>query len=89
MAAIIDYLAGYNRSIDNYEHAAAITPADAPLAFVTNAVWVGGTGNLSVVMVGGETVTFNSVPAGYLFRGLRAVQIRSTGTTATNIVALG
>lgn len=69
------------------------TPAlDTDLPYVTRAVYVGGAGNLSVQMVGngaptdGAIVTLASVPAGTLLP-LRIRQVRSSGTTATNIIA--
>lgn len=68
--------------------ATAITPADgADLPNpATKGIWVGGTGAIKVDMVGGDTVTFNSVPVG-LFR-IQAKRVYATGTTATNLVAL-
>lgn len=70
-----------------YENGAAITPADdADLANATRAIYVGGTGHLKVTMVGGDTVTLNSVPVGVI--ALRATRVFSTGTGATNLVGL-
>ncbi len=74
-------------------HATAITPVDAELGSdkFTRAVYVGGAGNLAVIMAGDEgdtsAVVFVGVPAGSLLP-IRVSQIRSTGTTATSIVAL-
>ena len=69
-------------------HAAAVTPADATdLAFLTRAIYVGGAGNLSVLMQGGEIVTFVAVAAGTTLQ-VRADRVRLTGTTATSILAL-
>jgi hypothetical protein len=69
-------------------HAAAITPNDgAELTYVTRAVYVGGAGNLAVVMYAGETVTFTGVPAGSLLP-IRVKQVLSSSTTATTILAL-
>lgn len=67
--------------------AASITPADSDLARVADAVYVGGLGNLAVQTVDGTTLTFSSVPAGTILP-VKCSQIRSTNTTATNIVAL-
>ncbi len=67
--------------------ALAITPADSDLAKVTRQIYVGGTGNLAVTMLGGGIVIFPTIPAGTILR-IRASQIRSTSTTATNIVAM-
>lgn len=68
--------------------AAAVTPDDsAELSDVTRWVFVGGTGNLVVVMANGATVTFTAVEAGTLLP-IRVSRVMATDTTATNIVAL-
>lgn len=75
-------------NINSYiaDSAATVTPSDtADNTF--SYLYVGGTGNVSVVTETGQTVTFTSFPAGaYLW--LRVVKVRATGTTATNIVGL-
>ena len=69
-------------------HAEAVTPSDsAELTNVTRALYVGGAGNVVVVMHGGETVTFTGVPAGAILP-IRVKQVKSTSTTATSIVGL-
>lgn len=72
-------------------HAEAITPADATdLTAVTRGVYVGVTGDVTVVMMGTEgdsSVTFTAVPAGSVLP-IRVREISATGTTATDIVAL-
>lgn len=69
-------------------NAAAVTPSDSTdLTDVTRWVFVGGTGNLVVIMADGTTVTFTAVPAGTLLP-IRISQVKATGTTATEIVAL-
>lgn len=67
--------------------ALAITPADSDLANVTRQIYVGGAGDLAVTMLGGGVVIFPDVLAGTILR-IRVSQIRSTDTTATNIVAM-
>lgn len=70
------------------ENGFSVTPADgSDQPQVSRAIWVGGAGNLSVVTRGGDTITLVGVPAGTMLP-IRATRIRSTGTTATNIVAL-
>ena len=65
-----------------------ITPNDAAdIGFVTRGLWVGGAGNISVVMMDGQTVTLNNVAAGTLL-SVRVNRVRATGTTATGIVGL-
>lgn len=73
--------------IDPADNAVAVTPNDSldlPAA-PCRALYIGASGNVSVV-IGGNTVTFAGVPSGVL--PIRASRVRSTGTTATNIVAL-
>lgn len=68
-------------------HAVAVTPSDsADLSFVSKRLWVGATGNVALITVGGDTVTYNSVPSG-TYLNVRAARVKSTGTTASNIVA--
>ncbi len=68
-------------------HAAAVTPSDSvALTYASKRLWVGGAGNVTLITVGGETVTYTGVPAGSYLR-VRANQVKATGTTATNIVA--
>lgn len=64
-----------------------VTPSDATvLPAGVRSLYIGVSGNVAVRMVGGGTVTFLSVPIGML--GVQVDQVLSTGTTATNIVAL-
>ena len=80
---------------DTYERtyvansAAAVTPSDTTnlASGFTRAIYVGGTGDLAVVMIDGTTVTFKAVPAGTLLP-VAVTRVNSTGTSATNIVAL-
>jgi len=69
-------------------NAAAVTPNDAAdLTTASRAIYVGGAGNLTVVMLGGATITFTGVAAGTIYP-LRVARVRATGTTATGLVAL-
>lgn len=78
-------LSGDLRSPASY--AAAVTPSDtAPLAVASKRLWVGGAGNVALVTVGGDSVTYVGVPAGTYLQ-VRAQQVMATGTTATNIIA--
>jgi hypothetical protein len=67
--------------------AAAVTANDTTVLPLTRGVYVGGTGDLAVRMSSGNSVTFKSVPAGALLP-IRVDQVKATGTTATNIVAI-
>jgi hypothetical protein len=71
------------------ESAVAITPADgADLANTARGVWVGGGGDIAVILVGDTVaVTIKNVSGGSLLP-IRAKRIMSTNTTATDIVAL-
>lgn len=67
--------------------AAAVTPSDsADLPTAAKRLWVGGAGAVALITVGGSTVTYTSVPAGTYLQ-VRAARVKSTGTTATNIIA--
>lgn len=71
-----------------YDHAAAITPNDSTdLANFTRAIYVGGAGNIKIDTVNGETVTLNGATAGSVL-AVQARRVHSTGTSATNLVAL-
>ncbi|MGI9486184.1 MAG: spike base protein, RCAP_Rcc01079 family [Geminicoccaceae bacterium] len=67
--------------------ASSVTPNDSTVLERTKGVWVGGSGDMSVVMHNGNTVTFAGIVAGSLLP-IAVSRIRSTGTTATAIVAL-
>jgi len=67
---------------------AAVTKSDTDeLTYVVRALYVGGAGDVSVVGKDSGTVTFKAVPAGTTLVG-RFKQVRSTLTTATDIVAM-
>src|ERR1700680_3881043 len=88
------------KSGDPAYEAVAITTSDSvDLAWVPTAVWVGGAGALSVVMVkdwflgmtGAQAIavaaTFTGVAAGS-WMPLRVARIMATATTATSITAV-
>jgi hypothetical protein len=50
-------------------------------------LYVGGAGNVSVVTIGNDIATFFGVPAGTTLP-IQVIKLRSTSTSATNIVAL-
>lgn len=70
--------------------AAAVTPNDSTdLTTYAKALYVGVTGDVVVLPVGnadGASVTFKAHPVGYMPVMVR--RVLSTGTTATNILAL-
>lgn len=74
--------------------AAAVTPSDTinipSINGGTNngcVLYVGTPGNLKVLTVGGDEVIFPNIQAG-TFVPVQVLRVFSTGTTATNIVAL-
>ncbi len=68
--------------------AAPIVPSDtATLSVTPRALYVGQGGNLALVMAGGQSVTFEGVPAGTLLP-VRPQLVNATGTTAGALVAL-
>ena len=65
-----------------------ITPTDgSDLSQTTRAIYVGGPGNLSLVLHSGASITLTGVPAGSLLP-LRIKKVAATGTTATALVGL-
>jgi hypothetical protein len=70
------------------EHGLEVAPSDADdLPQVTRALYVGGTGDVSLRLKGGAALTLPNVQAGSLLP-LRVAQVRATGTTATGLVGL-
>jgi hypothetical protein len=66
----------------------AVTPSDTvPLTKTSRGLWVGGGGNVSVVMADGTTAVLAAVPSGTLLP-LRVTRVNLASTTATLIVAL-
>lgn len=66
--------------------ATSVTPSDATVFEVCRALYVGTTGNIAVRMADGTSLTFTSVPVGIL--PIQVDMVKSTGTTASNIIAL-
>lgn len=80
---------GQHRTADatvSAAHAVAVTPNNATVIPVTRALYVGTTGNVTVRMASGVTATFVAVAVGIL--PVQVDQVHSTGTGASNIVAL-
>lgn len=84
-----DSFAGRNESVFlPARNAVAVTPHDTDeLAVYSRGLYVGVSGNVVIVTVGGETVTFSNLAAG-IIHPIRAKIVKSTGTTATNIVSV-
>lgn len=75
------------------EGAVAVTPSDTvnislpPSSPYTRGIYVGVTGDLSVLMVDGSTATFVGVAAGVI-HPIAVVRVNETDTTATNLIAV-
>lgn len=68
--------------------AAAVTKNDSTdLTVTARALYIGGAGDVAVITAGGSTVTFVGLAAGSVLP-VRVKRVKSTGTTATSIVAL-
>lgn len=76
---------GVNATIPGHG-AVAVTTSDATVIPMTRALYVGTTGNVAVRMGDGMTITFSTVPVGIL--PIQVDMVLSTGTTASNIIAL-
>jgi hypothetical protein len=70
-------------------NAVAVTPDDNnDLADVTRFLYVGGTGDVTVNMLGtGSAIQLKAVPVGTLLP-IWVTRVKATGTSATNLVAL-
>lgn len=72
-----------------YETAIEITPSDAnDVGINTLALYVGVAGDVRVRLHGGQTVTLTGVLAGRIYP-IHIQRVFATGTTATDLVALG
>ncbi len=71
------------------ERAFTVTPHDTnPLANITRGLYVGSTGDVTCRLKGDTSdVVFSSVPAGALLP-FRIEYVRTTGTTASDIVGV-
>jgi len=64
-----------------------VTPSDTiALAKEAAALYVGVSGNISLLMPSGDSATFTAVPVGFF--PVKVKRVNSTGTTATNMIAL-
>jgi len=76
-----------SRDASSADAAIAVTPNDSTVLATTRGLYVGVSGDVAVVTKGhGTSVVFKNVPAGIL--PVRVTKVLSTGTTATDILAL-
>ena len=81
-------MGAYGAEIMPAGHAEAVTPHDSTnFAREMEGLYVGGTGDVVVVLPSGTAITFVGVPAGTILP-VRCIRVNSTSTTATSIVAL-
>lgn len=67
--------------------AVALTKSDVTIFDTTRAIYVGGTGDVAVIMADGQTpIVFSAVAVGIF--PIQITQLLSTSTTATNVIAL-
>ena len=70
------------------EDAVAVTPSDSTdLGKDVRGLYIGGAGDVAVFTRSGNTVTFVAVPVGSILP-ISVSKVLSTGTSASNIVAL-
>lgn len=79
---------GSRRVSSSVEDALAVTPSDSANLSkgATKGIYIGGAGDLSVILSSGTTIAFTGLSVG--FHPISATRVRATGTTATNIVAV-
>ena len=66
----------------------SIIPHDStPLNEITRALYIGSSGDVTVIMRSGQEVTFVSIQPGTVLP-IRAALVKATGTTATGIVGM-
>lgn len=90
MTAATDDFGKFASGLDSpYRRGVAITPSDTVnLTNVTRGVYVGGTGTITYISQAGDTVALlGNIPVGTILR-ICASRINTTGTSATNLVAL-
>jgi hypothetical protein len=89
MTAVNTFARQGGTTLDSGQNSFAVTPSDtASLPFVTRALYVGGAGNISVLLINDTVpVTLMNAVAGSLLP-LRVSQVMNTNTTATNLVGI-
>lgn len=71
-----------------YTNGFAITPSDTTkFTKPCEGIYVGGAGNMVVLLTSGDVVTLTGVLAGTVYP-VKANRVNSTSTTATNLVGL-
>jgi hypothetical protein len=87
MANEIDPFPGFKDPRGPFGNATTLTPHDTNLLKRTSSMlYVGVAGDLKVTTANGDEVIFENCPVG--FHSIRAKIVWSTGTAATDIIAL-
>ncbi|MDR3599372.1 MAG: hypothetical protein P4L49_02635 [Desulfosporosinus sp.] len=78
-----------NGNVLTAQSAGVVTPSDSVnlVGGTTKGLYIGGAGNVSVLMQDGTSVTFVALAIG-MFHNISVKRVNVTGTTATNILAL-
>jgi len=79
-------MSGRSHDISAAYDAVAVTPSDSTVIRTTRSLYVGVSGDVAVTMASGATVTYKSAPIGIL--PVQVSKVLSTGTAATNLLAL-
>lgn len=88
MSTVDPYDGAVPSPLGPYANMLEVSPSDTvPLEAEPCALYIGGAGDLVVIDVAGNTITFKAVPVGTVLP-IRPVQVMETNTTATNIVAM-
>lgn len=84
-----DTFSNFNESLDSpIAGGAAVTPHDTnDLTTVTRGIYLGASGDVKLITVDGDTLTFVGLSAG-IIHPIRVSRVFSTGTTATSILGL-
>ena len=69
------------------EHVSAVTPHDSTNLTHDSVIYIGGDGNVAVMTIHNETVTFVGMSAGDILP-CKIRRVNDTNTTATNMVAM-
>jgi hypothetical protein len=78
----------YSNPADPAYNAFSITASDSTnLPATTRAIYIGVSGNMSVVMADGGVVQFSNIPAGAMLP-LRVIRVNATGTSAAGLIGL-
>lgn len=80
-------MSGRTSAVYSAWKAIAVTKSDSTVLETTRGLYVGGGGDVAVVMADDETVTFSAVPTGSVLP-VQVKKVMSTNTTATLILAL-